>query len=193
MRKTIFRFLLGSILVGIGINFFFLPHHLLDGGMIGIGLISYYWLGIKPGLAIIVLSIPLYIISFFHNRQLFFNSIHGLWLTSFCIDVFHLVNLPLHIPVWISIFLGGITVGGGIGLLIQERSATGGIDLIAQVICDFTKWNVGIFILVIDIVIILIGASIIEATSFLYSLLAVVIVGLSVAAMSRSRNDEEIY
>ncbi|WP_272941182.1 hypothetical protein [Bacillus coahuilensis] len=65
-------------------------------------------------------------ISFFHNRQLFFNSIHGLWLTSFCIDVFHLVNLPLHIPVWISIFLGGITVGGGIGFIDSRKVSNWG-------------------------------------------------------------------
>lgn len=29
----------GSLLIGIGVNGFLVPHHLLDGGIIGIGLI----------------------------------------------------------------------------------------------------------------------------------------------------------
>lgn len=49
----------GSLILSVGINFFLVPFDLLDGGIIGIGLIIKYILGIKVGLTIIVLSIPI--------------------------------------------------------------------------------------------------------------------------------------
>ena len=68
----------GSLLVGVGINFFLIPYHLLDGGMIGIGLIIHYFLGLPTGLGVILSSIPLYIYAWYYEKKLFLNSLHGL-------------------------------------------------------------------------------------------------------------------
>jgi len=37
------QIILGSILLSIGVNGFIIPHHLLDGGLMGIALIFYYF------------------------------------------------------------------------------------------------------------------------------------------------------
>jgi uncharacterized membrane-anchored protein YitT (DUF2179 family) len=43
----------GSILLSLGINLFLAPYEVLDGGIIGIGLILYYVWALKAGLMII--------------------------------------------------------------------------------------------------------------------------------------------
>jgi uncharacterized membrane-anchored protein YitT (DUF2179 family) len=58
--KTV-AILIGSFLVAIGIDFFLSPIEILDGGLIGIGLICKCLWGVKVGLTIIVLSIPIFI------------------------------------------------------------------------------------------------------------------------------------
>ena len=42
--------LIGSLLLGIGINGFLVPHHLLDGGITGLALIIHYYFGFPTGL-----------------------------------------------------------------------------------------------------------------------------------------------
>jgi uncharacterized membrane-anchored protein YitT (DUF2179 family) len=42
-----------SVLLSLDINLFLSPHEVLDGGIIGIGLILYYVWGLKAGLMII--------------------------------------------------------------------------------------------------------------------------------------------
>lgn len=74
---------IGSILVSLGINLFLAPYEVLDGGIIGIGLISYYLWGLQTGFIIILLSIPIFIIAWIYYRDYFYNSLHGLLVSSF--------------------------------------------------------------------------------------------------------------
>ncbi|MFZ3588709.1 YitT family protein [Bacillus sp. DJP31] len=167
---------IGSLLIGIGVNAFIIPHHLLEGGMIGLGLIAKYKWGFETGLTILLLSIPIYIFTYIFNRPFFFNSIHGLLLSSFFIDLLN----PLHvfeIPVYWSALIGGTLIGIGIGLMLRYQTSTGGFDLLAQFFSTIIPINVGVIILVFDFSIIMTGNLLIEDASLLYSLLAVSTVG----------------
>ncbi|PFA70150.1 hypothetical protein CN378_02270 [Bacillus sp. AFS015802] len=177
MMRVFGIIVIGSVFVGLGINLFFVPHHFLDGGMIGIGLIAHYWFGFKPGLTMILLSVPLYVLAFFKDRSLFYNSIHGLWLSSLMIDFFYQWHTIFRLSPLVSAFLGGAFVGIGIGLMLRGNSATGGSDLMAQLIGKSFGWNVGKLIFLFDSIVLLAGWSVIGTESFLYSLLAVSTVG----------------
>jgi uncharacterized membrane-anchored protein YitT (DUF2179 family) len=186
MYKLYFQIILGSLLVAIGINAFFVPQHFLDGGMIGIGLISHYWLDLKPGLTIVVLSIPLYILAFFFDRGLFYKSIHGLWLSSLLIDMLQPLSQKINMIPIAAALAGGAFVGVGIGLMLLAEAATGGTDLLAQMIGKSTGWNVGIIIFIIDTLVLLGGFTLIGAYSFFHSLLAVSTVGFFTALLTHN-------
>lgn len=188
MVKVYMQIVLGSLLVAVGINAFFVPQHFLDGGMIGIGLISHYWLDFKPGLTIVILSIPLYVLAFFFDRSLFFKSIHGLWLSSLLIDMLEPISKFIHMIPVVSAVTGGAFVGIGIGLMLLAEAATGGTDLLAQIIGKSTGWNVGIIIFIIDTIVLLGGFALIGAYSFFHSLLAVSTVGFFTALLTHNKN-----
>lgn len=187
MYKVYLQIALGSLLVAIGINAFFVPQHFLDGGMIGIGLISHYWLDLKPGLTIVILSIPLYVLAYFLDKNLFFKSIHGLWLSSLLIDVLQPISENIYLIPILAALAGGVFVGVGIGLMLLAEAATGGTDLLAQLIGKSTGWNVGIIIFFIDTLVLLAGFSLIGAYSFLHSLLAVSTVGFFTALLTHTK------
>ncbi|MGR3764704.1 YitT family protein [Rossellomorea sp. NS-SX7] len=190
MFKGFFILVIGSILIGIGINLYFVPYHFLDGGMIGIGLIFHYWFGFMPGLTIILLSIPLYVIAYFKDRTLFYNSIHGLWLSSFMIDFFYQWHDFYVLPPLFSALVGGTLVGVGIGLMLRSDSATGGTDLLAQLISKSFGFNAGKLIFVIDSIVLLIGWSIIGLESFLYSLFAISTVGFFTTILTHHKDSD---
>jgi uncharacterized membrane-anchored protein YitT (DUF2179 family) len=187
---TLIKIIIGSLLVGVGINGFFVPHHFLDGGMIGIGLIAHYWFDVAPGLTIIILSIPLFGIAFFINRSLFYNSIHGMWLSSLMIDVLGGLKWLVDIPPMYSAFIGGTFVGVGIGLMLRANAATGGSDLLAQLVGKKTGWNVGKLIFVFDAIVLTIGWPIIGLEALLYSLLAVSTVGFFTTILTHDSSND---
>jgi uncharacterized membrane-anchored protein YitT (DUF2179 family) len=185
--------LVGSIFLSIGINFFLVPFELLDGGIIGIGLIINYLMGLKAGLAIILLSIPVFILAWVYNRVYFFNSLHGMLFSSFTIDLL----FPYHdrftsavefTPIMSSI-IGGIFVGIGIGIMLRFETSTGGTDLIAQFLSEKIHINVGIMIFIIDAIVICAGGLLLSQDTFFLSALTIIFVGLATSLCTLKRQN----
>lgn len=180
VKKTI-SILFGSILLSVGVNFFLKPYELLDGGVIGLGLIMNYLFNVKTGLAILSFSIPIFLLAFFFNRTYFINSIHGLLISSFMIDflavstetVFEMNQNPI-----ISSIVGGIFIGSGIGIMLRYETSTGGTDLLAQFLSKLFHFNVGIIIFIIDAIVICIGAIFLTSEHVFLSVITIVFVGI---------------
>ncbi|WP_349409548.1 YitT family protein [Pseudalkalibacillus sp. SCS-8] len=177
--KKWWAIIIGSIFIGVGINGLLAPHHLLDGGMIGISLIANYTWGLQPGLVIILLSLPLYGLAWFFHRSYFYNSLHGMLISSFAIDAFSPIRQWTHPPLLLCALVGGFLVGTGIGIMLQQETSTGGTDLLAQMLSKMTRVNVGIIIFFIDGLVILFGGLLLGGESFLYSLITIIAVGIT--------------
>lgn len=174
--------IIGSILVAIGINFFLVPLNLLDGGGIGLGLIINYLFGIKVGLAIICVSLPIFFLAWIYYRSYFYNGIHGLLFSSFIIDFLY----PIHIEgeklitnEILGAMCGGVLIGSGIGIMLRYNTTIGGTDLLAQMIAKLLHINPGLCILSVDIVVVSIGSILVEAVSLINSCITVISVGIA--------------
>lgn len=167
----------GSVFISAGVNWFLVPYKVLDGGMIGIALILNYLWDVQIGLTIIGCSIPVFYIAWKWYRPLFYNSLHGMLVSSFFIDLLKPMmtllakNYPMP-PVW-SAMTGGLMIGIGIGLMLRQQTSTGGTDLLAQLLSDILSINVGVFIFLIDGLIISFGGLVISSDTFLLSLLTI--------------------
>ncbi|WP_144513148.1 YitT family protein [Bacillus sp. FJAT-22090] len=173
---------IGSILVGIGINFFLVPFHLLDGGGIGLGLIINYLFEIKVGFAIICVSLPIFFIAWMYYRSYFYNGIHGLLFSSLVIDFLypiHIAGEKLITNEILGAMCGGVLIGSGIGIMLRFDTTIGGTDLLAQMIAKLLHINPGLCILTIDIVVVSIGSILVEAVSLLNSCITVISVGIA--------------
>ncbi|WP_077624470.1 YitT family protein [Sediminibacillus massiliensis] len=177
--------LLGSLLLSIGINLFLVPYEVLDGGIIGIGLISSYIWGFQAGLVIIFVSIPIFLIAWYHYRNYFYNSLHGMLVSSFFIDLLKPLAHLLELPEIFSAVTGGTLIGIGIGIMLRYRTSTGGTDLLAQFISEKTGWNVGLLIFSIDAIIIISGGIFISTETIFLSVIAILFVGIATSCITR--------
>lgn len=175
-----------SIVIALGINLFLVPFEILDGGIIGVGLILNYIWHLKPGLMIICLSIPIFTIAWFYYREFFYNSLHGMIISSFFIDFFKPLQHFIRFEPVVSSMLGGILVGLGIGLMLRFKTSTGGTDLIAQFICDKTGINVGVIIFIIDAMVVLLGGLLISTSTLLLSIITIMFVGITTSLITRN-------
>lgn len=175
LTKTI-AILAGSILVAVGVNLFLVPHQLMDGGMIGIGLLATYYMQWPPGLVMLLVSIPVYIAVFFLDRRLFFHSFHGMLISSFFIDVLSLMREWNQWSTATSSVTGGVLIGMGIGLMLAYETNTGGTDLLAQFLARRFHMRVALLILLIDGLIVACSMQAIGAERTVFSLLTILAV-----------------
>lgn len=182
----------GSLLIGTGINGFIVPYHLVDGGILGLGLLTKYLWGFQTGVTIIALSFPIYLFAWLYFRTYFYNSIHGLLLSSFSIDVLTPLRQFFHYPILMSAVIGGILIGSGIGIMLRYKTSTGGGDLLAQFIALRIPVNVGVIIFCIDSSVILIASQIISFTAMLYSALTIAFIGLATFLWTHRLASDEV-
>jgi uncharacterized membrane-anchored protein YitT (DUF2179 family) len=173
----------GSILIAVGINFFLVPHRVLDGGIIGVSLIINYLFDAKIGLVIIGCSIPIFILAWFHNRPIFYDSLSGMIISSLFIDF--LAPFQYYFLYYVELtsisssIIGGFIAGTGFGVMLRYETSTGGIDLLAQFLSKYVSINVGIILFVMDAVIIGVGVLLLSGDTLLLSVLTILAGGVA--------------
>ena len=91
MKKFIIL-LFSSVCIGIGLNMFIIPIHLINGGIFGISLLIKYVWGIQVGHTMIMINTPIYLLSLLYDKSYFINAILGLAFTSTIIDLLTPLN-----------------------------------------------------------------------------------------------------
>lgn len=175
LQKAI-AILAGSLLVAVGVNLFLVPHRLMDGGMIGIGLLAAYYVQLSPGLVMIAVSIPVFLIAFVFDRRLFYHSFHGMLISSFFIDIGSFLRSHNVWSMESSAVIGGVLIGTGIGLMLAYESNTGGTDLLAQFLARRFSLPVSVLILAIDGLIVACSLQAIGMERTVFSLFTIVAV-----------------
>lgn len=177
--KTFAAVLVGSSLVAFGLNGFIIPCHLMDGGIIGIGLIIKYLFGINVGLTTLFLNLPIYFMAWKYYRHDFFHSVNGFLTSSLLIDLFSPLRSAFHLPIDHSALLGGTLIGLGTGLMLRYHVCTEGLDFAAQCISVKTPFlNVGLLIFSLDLIILVTGHKFIGG-ELIYSVISITAVGLA--------------
>lgn len=173
----------GSFMMGIGINGFLVPHHLIDGGVIGIALILHYFFGFQTGLSMLILSIPLFLYAWHYERPFFYSSIHGLLLTSLFMDWLNPLKKVFSISILASSLIGGAIIGVAIGLMLRYETSSGGTDMLAKIISKSTSIDIALAIILIDTLIISAAAFTLGVEIFLFSCVTIFTIGLITSLM----------
>jgi uncharacterized membrane-anchored protein YitT (DUF2179 family) len=176
--------ILSSILIGIGINGFIIPIHLINGGLWGVSLIINYLLGFKIAITFLCLNVPIYLMASFYDKAYFVYGLMGITISSVVIGFLTPLQFMIHLPTLYSVILGGTVIGLGVGFMLREHISPGGIDLLALIISKWLSINVGIALIILDLIIILIGVMILRDERLLYSLLIITIVGLTTTMLT---------
>ena len=177
MKHQVKRYLtitLGTCISGIALNAFFLPHHLLSGGITGLGMILYYLFGWQVSVTNIIFNIPLFILAYkLMSRNYFISGIYGTLALSFWLHVFSPLNgmVPVH-DAMLSCIAGGVIHGIGLGTLYRVGGSTGGTDIIGAIVQKFYSISIGTTGFAINFVLLCSGAFFFGLEPALYTLVA---------------------
>lgn len=127
---------LGCLIMTISINTFFVPHHLLSGGLSGLAMIVYFLTGFPMGTFTLLINIPLFYIAYrYISPQYCFNGLYGLIVFSLMWDATtFLAQMNLVDDVMLSSIYGGAFMGLGAAMIYRVNAHTGGLDIINAII-----------------------------------------------------------
>lgn len=202
--------ILGSMLMALGINFFYEPMKLVTGGVSGFAIIVKGLTtqvmdgGIPVWLTNLVINIFLFLGSYrILGKEFLKNTILGTMVFTGCLYIVPVMDLANGDLLLASIF-GSVLSGAGLGLIFSAGCSSGGTDLLGAILQRFLRhYSVAQMLMVVDGMIVLLGALVYGVEAALYAVIAVFITtkvmdaileGLkfSKLAMIISDKDEEI-
>ena len=145
----------GSTMIGIRGKQFYRSFSFNQCGMFGISLILNYLWGLKIGLMLILLNLPVYLFALKSDPSYFYYGVIGVITSGFMIEVLIPLNGVFQLPIISSVILGGIIIGIGIGVMLRNQISPGGMDLLALLLAKWSKINVGVIAFAMDTLLIL--------------------------------------
>jgi Uncharacterized conserved protein len=175
----------GTFIAACGIALFSNPAKITGGGVTGVGTIVYYTLGFDPGLVMLLVNIPLFLLGFrIFGSKYGFKVLMGSVLLSLWVSFLGqltgykgVLDYSKELSTLLSGIAYGVLVGTGIGIVMRSGSNTGGTDIIAQVIAKYTPFNVGSVEFCLNAVVVCCGGLIFGIESTFFAIIAMFISG----------------
>lgn len=168
--KDFFLICIGITMASIGLKEFLLPNDFLDGGAMGLSLLTEIMTGIELSILIVLINLPFIIIGA-KQISLQFAIKSGLAILALSLLV-HFINLPMITSdkLLISVF-GGFFLGAGIGFTIRGGAVIDGTEVLAIYISKKTSLSVGDFIAVFNVILFSFSALLVSVETAMYSML----------------------
>lgn len=148
--------IVGLMLYAIGFCCFILPYHIVIGGMAGLGTLVYFATGGLIPVAVTMYGVNIMLLiagarmlgKAFTLRTIFGAT--GLSLFIGMIESYFLARPPLVQDPAMSIVLGGILLGFGIGTIYIHNGTSGGSDIVAAMVAKVSNVSVGRTLMLVD-------------------------------------------
>lgn len=168
---------LGSLIGAVGINAFYIPHHLLSGGVSGVAMLLYFFFGWPVGLMTAILNVPLFIAAYrLLDREYVIGALYGMLVFAVSLDTTRfLANYNIVDDVMLASIYGGVIGGIGSGITFRVNGSAGGIDIVAAIMKKYYSFNMGLVGFAINCIIMLFAAAFFGVKLAMYTLLAMYI------------------
>ncbi|MGM9571443.1 MAG: YitT family protein [bacterium] len=176
MKKYILRRMafmtLGALLTAIGLEIFLIPNSIIDGGVIGISIISSHLTGFPLGIFILLLNLPFLWIGYDHIGKTFaLSTLYSVSCLALFVNFFHPISSLTHDCLLASVF-GGIIVGIGVGTIIRYGGSLDGTEIVAILINRKTAFSVGEIVMFFNLFILASAGFVFGWDRAMYSLIA---------------------
>lgn len=178
IKEAIFL-ILGVVSASIGLKGLLLPNQFLDGGAMGVSLLTQFLTGINLSLLILLVNAPFIIIGA-RQISLAFAVKSSLAILALAALV-HFIELPVitEDKLLIAVF-GGFFLGTGIGLSIRGGAVIDGTEVLALSISRRTSFTVGDLIAIFNVVLFSVSALVLGLEIAMYSILTYIVASKTV-------------
>ncbi len=192
-------FVLGTYLLALCYNLFFLPNDIVVGGMSGLGIIVEHLSGFNAQAFIYISSFILLIVSYIFlgkeetKRVVIGTFLYPLFITLTGPMAIFLRHYLVFEEILVTVVLAGILYGVSSGLVYKFGYSTGGSDVLVRLGCKYLHMSEGQGVLIFNIFIILAGAFVFGVDRAVYAIIIIVIGSVLVDKISSGVSDSKKF
>ena len=174
LSNPIFTYLLlavGAAVAAFAIEEFLVPNTILDGGVIGVGIMLEHLFGLPLSLLTVLLNAPFVIYGGLKlGRSFTVKAVFSMAVFSVCVELFSgWVNATSE--TLLAVCFGGVLLGLGVGIVIRNGGCLDGTEAMAIILSRRTNLAVGEMVLCMNIVIYGVAGLLFGLDRAMYSLL----------------------
>jgi uncharacterized membrane-anchored protein YitT (DUF2179 family) len=169
---SVFYLVAGVFSAALGLEAFMLPNGLFDGGVTGISLLAARLLPGDPPLSVllVVLNLPFVWLGYRQmGRGFALRALAAILALAVVLETVHFPVVTQD-KMLIAVF-GGFFLGAGIGMAMRGGGVLDGTEILAVYLSRRASLSVGDFVLVLNILIFIIVALVLDVPTALYSIL----------------------
>jgi uncharacterized membrane-anchored protein YitT (DUF2179 family) len=190
--KNIVFILIGAAIAAVGLQFFLVPNHLIDGGVVGISIIASKLFNLPLAVFLIILNVPFIFLGYKKiGKQFALYSTLGVGALAAITVLVHSPHAATTTPILAAVF-GGMIVGVGVGLVIRYGGTLDGTDTVGILIDRRTPFSIGEGIMFINIFILIASGFVFGWDNAMYSIIAYFVahksIDITVEGMNESRS-----
>ncbi len=186
--RNIFYVILGGSLAAAALDFLLIPAGVAPGGISGLSsaICDVFKIPLSVGTLIFILNVPLFVGGYLYiGRNFAAQSLIGTFVFSIMTNIFapftgrmtgFLYGEIAEPDKIICALWGGAILGAGLGFVFKGGATTGGSDMLGKLLHKKMSFiSVGMFVCIVDALVILASAFVFETSNALYALISVVI------------------
>jgi uncharacterized membrane-anchored protein YitT (DUF2179 family) len=146
-----FMMMIGALLAAISLELFLVPNNIIDGGVIGISLITNHITGLNFGILILLFNLPFLFAGYRHiGKNFVISSLFSIIVLAIMEPILTPIPPVTDEPLLSTVF-GGIILGTGVGIVIRNAGALDGTDILGILLSKKFPFSVGEFIMFFNI------------------------------------------
>lgn len=166
----------GAIIAAFALEEFLVPNTILDGGVIGIGMIIHKLFGVSLSILTVVLNLPFLLVGMKQMGKMFIvKASYAMVIFSVFLSIFEPLAKATDEPL-LAVCFGGVFLGVGVGLVIRFGGCLDGTETVAILLNRKFKWPVGRVVLIINVIIYSVAAIFFGLNPAMFSLLTYFVV-----------------
>ncbi len=143
---------LGPFIAAFALEVFLVPNEIIDGGIVGISIITSALTGLNLGLLIFIINIPFFFLAFNKiGKKFVIQTFYAVGMLALGINVFQILHLPTTNDLLLSTVFGGIALGTGVGLVLKHEGSLDGTEILSLVLSKKFGFSVGELIMTFNI------------------------------------------
>lgn len=163
---------LGAIVYAAGLETFFVPNNLIDGGVVGISMMISYLTDTPLSVFVVLLNIPFLYLGYKQIGKTFtVSTLYTIVVLAFAIQYFH-TTPNITYDIFLATIFGGIVVGLGVGMIIRYGGSVDGTEIVAIISDRKTELSVGETVMIINLFILSSAGLVFGWERAMYSLIA---------------------
>ncbi len=150
--NKLFFLTLGPFIAAFALEIFLVPNNIIDGGIVGVSIITSYLTKINLGLLVFILNIPFFLLAFNKiGKKFVVQTFYAIGMLSLFLNFFNTHHHPVSHDLLLSTVFGGIILGTGVGLVLKHEGSLDGTEIMSLVLSKKFGFSVGEWIMTFNI------------------------------------------